>query len=259
MAAESAVTTTFNIAYTMLFIYNSSRISGGCWDMYYGYNANTNTLLRTYASSSANELPLVGVSTNTSMGIPSHTSSYKDLYGGIPATKDNRPTVKLSTGEIKIPGGITTNTESKLNINKNASNIKATLDISKLTANQTFSFPNKTGTVALTDDIPTLTSLGLDSAMHFIGTSSSKITDGGTENPTISGYATKTAGDVVLYNNQEFVWTKNNKWELLGDEGSYKIKQTVINDNDAVTISGENDTFVTSVTQDANGVISVNK
>ena len=39
MAAASAVTTTFNTAYTMLFVYDSTRVSGGCWVMYYGYNA----------------------------------------------------------------------------------------------------------------------------------------------------------------------------------------------------------------------------
>lgn len=41
MAATSAVTTTFNVNYTMLFIYNSTRVSGGCWDMVYGYYTNT--------------------------------------------------------------------------------------------------------------------------------------------------------------------------------------------------------------------------
>lgn len=41
MAAATAVTTLFNKNYTMLFVYNSTRVSGGCWDMFYGYNANT--------------------------------------------------------------------------------------------------------------------------------------------------------------------------------------------------------------------------
>lgn len=41
MAEASAVTTTFNVAYTMLFVYNSTRVSGGCWDMVYGYDSNT--------------------------------------------------------------------------------------------------------------------------------------------------------------------------------------------------------------------------
>ena len=44
MAAATRITTTYNVAYTFLFVYNSSRVTGGCWDMYYGYDANTNTL-----------------------------------------------------------------------------------------------------------------------------------------------------------------------------------------------------------------------
>ena len=44
MAAATRVSTTFNVAYTMLFVYNEDRVSGGCWDMYYGYNANDNTI-----------------------------------------------------------------------------------------------------------------------------------------------------------------------------------------------------------------------
>lgn len=44
MAAATAVSTTFNVAYTMLFVYNSTRVADGCWDMYYGYNSDTNTI-----------------------------------------------------------------------------------------------------------------------------------------------------------------------------------------------------------------------
>ena len=43
MAAATAITTTFNVNYTMLFVYNSQRVTGGCWDMYYGYNSDTTT------------------------------------------------------------------------------------------------------------------------------------------------------------------------------------------------------------------------
>ena len=50
LAAASAVTTLFNVNYTMLFIYNSTRVTGGCWDMFYGYNSNT-----TYSSMSQTE------------------------------------------------------------------------------------------------------------------------------------------------------------------------------------------------------------
>jgi hypothetical protein len=41
LAAATASTTVFNKNYTMLFIYNSSRVTGGCWDIVYGYDSNT--------------------------------------------------------------------------------------------------------------------------------------------------------------------------------------------------------------------------
>ena len=47
-------TTIFSAATTFLFVYNSSRVEGGCWDIYYGYNSNDNTIgynLRTNAMS----------------------------------------------------------------------------------------------------------------------------------------------------------------------------------------------------------------
>jgi len=70
---------------------------------------------------------------------------------------------------------------------------------------------------------------GLTGAMHFRGTSTVAITDGSTVNPTISGYDFHgngdNAGDVVLYNAQEYVWT-GSSWELLGDEGSYALKSS---------------------------------
>lgn len=54
LAAASRSTTIFNVNYTMLFVYNSRRVEGGCWDVFYGYDSNTNTLayqVRTNSSS----------------------------------------------------------------------------------------------------------------------------------------------------------------------------------------------------------------
>ena len=44
LAAASRATTIFNINYTMMFIYNENRVEGGCWDCFYGYDSNTNTI-----------------------------------------------------------------------------------------------------------------------------------------------------------------------------------------------------------------------
>ena len=101
--------------------------------------------------------------------------------------------------------------------------------------------------------------LGLTGAMRFIGTSSVAITDGGTQAPTIGGSSITVdnlqSGNVVLYGSQEFVWNGSN-WELLGDEGSYKVKQTAVSDP---TASGTSTTFIATISQNANGVISATK
>ncbi len=58
MAATSRETTLFNINYTMLFIYNENRITGGCWDLYRGYNSNDNTIGYQLRTNSSN-LPVI--------------------------------------------------------------------------------------------------------------------------------------------------------------------------------------------------------
>ena len=44
MAAATRDTTIFNANYTMLFVYDETRVEGGCWICYRGYDANTNTI-----------------------------------------------------------------------------------------------------------------------------------------------------------------------------------------------------------------------
>ena len=76
---------------------------------------------------------------------------------------------------------------------------------------------------------------GLSGAMHFRGKVTDPnvtITDGGHEMPHINGYDyengsakanfTPESGDVVLFEQQEYVWT-GTVWELLGDESSYAL------------------------------------
>ena len=71
---------------------------------------------------------------------------------------------------------------------------------------------------------------GLSGAMHFLGISETAIKDGDAVGAiTIDGKTvTPAVGDVVLYNNKEFVCTSND-WEELGDEGSYVLKTQTIN------------------------------
>lgn len=108
-----------------------------------------------------------------------------------------------------------------------------------------------------TDIELTAEDLGLSSAMKFLGTSATAISDGSTTNPITIGSTsiTVTAGGVVLYGGKEFVWT-GSAWEQLGQEGSFKVVQTAVSDP---TASGTGYQFIATITQNTQGVISATK
>ena len=90
----------------------------------------------------------------------------------------------------------------------------------------------------------------LTGAMHFIGTTSTALTDGATTatlTAKSSGSLSKTtgfvAGDVVIYEAQEFVWI-GSAWELLGDEGSYALKSNTVNVVKTATLTPNTPTAV---------------
>ena len=103
-------------------------------------------------------------------------------------------------------------------------------------------------------------SLGLSNAMHFLGVTTTNVSTGiPNTTATVSindSNVTAAAGDVVLYGSQEYVWG-NDKWNLLGDESSYKVKQTAKSDPTASTTTST--TFIDTISQDANGVITATK
>lgn len=69
---------------------------------------------------------------------------------------------------------------------------------------------------------------GLTGAMHFIGEARVVINNNSSIDPQIQDYnfSQAQAGDVILYNAKEFVWT-GSTWHLLGDESSYAIKGSI--------------------------------
>lgn len=83
LAAATRDTTLFNINYTMLFVYDSTRVSGGAWICYRGYDSNTNTIgyqLRTnsstlHASDKTYRYRLLFTSANRSELVPANTST----------------------------------------------------------------------------------------------------------------------------------------------------------------------------------------
>ena len=93
-------------------------------------------------------------------------------------------------------------------------------DISDLVFNKGYNkVNNKAATMGDLSDLRTDILNNIPSAMRFRGISTTEITDGGTENPTINNTENTgiSEGDIVLYNNKEFIWTGNN-WEMLGDD-----------------------------------------
>lgn len=68
---------------------------------------------------------------------------------------------------------------------------------------------------------------GLTGAMHFVGDATVPIT--GAVDPRVDGYTFAHAqrGDVILYERKEYVWT-GSTWRLLGDEGSYAVKGSIV-------------------------------
>ncbi len=86
------------------FIYD-----GTYWIVEMSYDTNTNTLLRTYASSTNIEVPLIAQSSanSTTAAWTSYANTSKDWYGVIPNADSLRAKINLSTGHITIPGGIT--------------------------------------------------------------------------------------------------------------------------------------------------------
>ena len=81
-------------------------------------------------------------------------------------------------------------------------------------------------TYELKDAVARQVIANISSPMNFLGVSSTEITDGGTEQPTIGDEAkTPKVGDVVVYNQAEFVYgpkadDEENCWYQFGDTAS---------------------------------------
>lgn len=103
----------------------------------------------------------------------------------------------------------------------------------------------------------TASDLGLASALKYVGTKSSLPT--ATDSTT---YSTYNNGDVITVSAKEYAYVKGSNaagssWVELGDEGSYKLKQTAFT-NSTGTADGTNTStsFIYSFSQNENGAIS---
>ena len=108
-------------------------------------------------------------------------------------------------------------------------------------------------------DSSTLTSaLGLSSALRFIGITTTSMIDNYNNAVIVDGSAiTPSTGDVVIDSDSEYEYVYvNNHWERLGPDGSYKLVQTAVDDP---TADGTSTTFIKTISQNAQGVISATK
>ena len=105
MADATADTTIFNINYTMLFVYDSTRVTGGCWICYRGYNSDNNTIGYQIRTNSTSFTPLdktyryrimLEVENNKLMPVNTSTSTS--------ATASKTST--MNTREFKLGGNI---------------------------------------------------------------------------------------------------------------------------------------------------------
>lgn len=101
------------------------------------------------------------------------------------------------------------------------------------------------------------TSLGLASALRFVGTIDA-MTDVTVANPGLGTGYTPAVGDVVLTENgQEYVYA-NSRWNLLSDNAqSFKVVQTAVSDPSAGDKTAT--AFISSISQNTNGVITATK
>ena len=110
--------------------------------------------------------------------------------------------------------------------------------------------------------------LGLTKAVLYLGKSLTAITDGGTEKPTIvidgvnTEITTLSPGNIVIdsSDSREYIWNGSN-WEKFGLDGdgaagNYKPVQTAI---DSPSVSGNDISFIDTISQDINGVIKATR
>ena len=171
---------------------------------------------------------------NTYLGISSQASDSAKLNGQSASyyqTALSSQTAYTSKGSATKVPQITTNSLGQVTGITEVTITQPTVNNATLTI-QAAGTSKGTFTANASSDVTiniTAADLGLSNAMHFIGSSSTAITDGGTENPTISGYTgtAKTSGNVVLYGGKEFVWT-GSAWEQLGDESSWALNSVTV-------------------------------
>ena len=152
-------------------------------------------------------------------------TAVSESKGVITVTREQPDFSDLSGHADVAQGGTgrTTLPEDEVLVGDGTNRVK-TIPIADTIANNTYLVPN----YVIKGYIDNAVS-GLTGAMHFIGDATVVIQPNSSVDPRIPDYnfATAQPGDVILYDAKEFVWT-GVSWRLLGDEGSYAIKGSIV-------------------------------
>lgn len=216
----------------------SLTYDGTNWVRDRGYNTNTTYIFDGTYDSGTNKVATVSTITNainnldvsniSGFGVGKTLKTLTQTDGKIAATFQDIEIAagKITSGTLSVARGGTgkdTLTSGQVLIGNGTSAVSTKAIDTTVTANST----NLITSGAVASAIS-----GLTGAMHFVGTATQEITDGGTQHPTTANTTySGTAGDVVLYSGKEFVWT-GSAWELLGDEGSYALDTAVVHKSD---------------------------
>ena len=243
------------------FIYDGTN-----WEFVGDINTDTNTTQFTITATASDDdvIVLTGTSgTNKT----TYDAKHAKTFGNTTAPYTAKYTSGNTTTSISGSGGSGTIKIPQITVDEYG-HVRAGADesvtITMPTLPTTLKNPNKLTVGSKTYDGSaavevTATDLGLSQAMRYIGKTSTSISDGSTTSSITIGSSTVTVkqGDVVIDNSdkKEYIWN-GSKWEEFGNEGNYKVTQAAVSDP---TASSNSITFIDTISQDAQGVISPTK
>lgn len=253
------LSTQFPVGSIITLTYHAG-LNSGCW-MCSDYDANSNTVPTPHCTTSASTAAKTATCTYFALKDPSYmvvTTRYANSKKGALTLNINstgaKPIyingTKASSSNYTLPAGTYFVRYEGGNYYFNTNNVIPGMaaDSDKLDGYDSSYFATK-------EELNNLSSL--TGAMKFLGTSTTAISDGATTSTiTVNGTSVAvTSGNVVLYGGFEYVWT-GTAWEQLGQEGSFKVKQTAVSSPSA---SGNATAFIDTISQDTNGKITVTK
>lgn len=230
-----------------------------------GWTTSRNFTINSAAADDA--VPVNGKSA-VALNIPKTLTGFTSItsaafVGALTGNADTATTASATVGTLTIKGNGTKlgtfNGSADKSIDITAANIGALPASTKYAGSSSAGGPAKSVANSLTIGGKTyngsaaisisLADLGLANAIHFIGSTSTSLTDGATTasitidsttyvtgTPTSSQKKINT-GDVVLNSNKEFIWT-GSAWEELGDESSHALKTVSITGSGALEGGG---------------------